>query len=165
MTSSANVLDAGRPRYPWTYTLLELLPAAGWLGLVGSFLGWRAVHSVAGDTSRFPPLVEEAVVLVAIAFLLLFIPLLFASTAAMLFAYGIGWIASGRVVVGIVTGIPRGVLTVLMVNVAASGDEYLFADPAWFAVFGQLAVLSIISAAALWSTETGRSSVEPAQRV
>jgi hypothetical protein len=24
-------------RFPWTYTLLELLPAGGWLGLAGAF--------------------------------------------------------------------------------------------------------------------------------
>jgi len=82
--------------------------------------------------------------------------LLFGSMAIMLFAHSIGWIASGRVYIGIVTGVARGALTLLMLKIATGGDDLGLLDPWMLAAFAQLAVLSIISAAALWSAESGR---------
>jgi hypothetical protein len=89
--------------------------------------------------------------------LLLFLAVFITSTLAVILGAGIGWLSAGYLFVALPMGIARSAAALLTVEYLDESDLGGFFEWWMLALLGQVLVLSVVSAIALWCVETSHS--------
>jgi len=136
--------------------LLELVPAAGWLGTTAALdMLMAMVRGDGGGNDSDPPalLLPFAVMIVGAVVIAVFTTLGVSLVA--LFVAGVGWFASGRGAIGAGLAVARGALTLAIFAGAANGDGNTIAR-AIGPLFIAAVLCSLGSAIVLWALGSAR---------